>query len=294
MAPPRTRRPGHSRRIQLGLFLSYVIAIVGAVFGLALALIARFDPEGYGMLRGVALDVGAPFSAAARSVTATVDGAGDSIGDYFFATSKNQAMRSELERARRALIQAKALQFENARLKQTLQMVEHTPQTVVTTRLIGSSLMSPRRFATLSAGSNQGVRPGQPVLAPDGLIGRTLETGRTAARVMLLTDGESSVPVRLTRNGAPALTRGGGNGTLQVHSLLPGVASFRRGDLLVTSGTGGIYPPNIPVAVVTRSDRNGAEASPLAHPDRMDFAIVIRPYQPTAVPPPPTVAGETR
>lgn len=293
MAPPRTRRPGHSRRIQLGLFLSYVVAVIGAVVGLALALIARFDPEGYGMLRGVAMDVSAPFTSVGRAVVRQFDATGDAVSAYFFAASQNQAMRAELVRSRRALIEAKALKAENRRLKNALKLAEHLPDAIVTARLIGSSTMAPRRFATLSAGRREGVGPGLPVLSADGLIGRTLDGGRTATRVMLLTDGESTVPVRITRNGIPALVMGAGNGTLHVRPLLPGAAAFRKGDLLVTSGTGGIYPPNVPVGVIGNADRNGALAWPLAHPERIDFAIVGRPYQP-ALPPPPQPPAGTR
>lgn len=295
MAPPRTRRPGYSRRIQLSLFLSYVLAIIGAVTALALALIARFDPAGYTMLRGVATDASAPFSAAGRAVVRGLESVDQSISAYFFAASKNGAMQDELDRARRALIEAKAIKAENLRLKRTLGLVEPQTNPIVTARLIGSTAMSPRRFATLSAGSRNGIVPGLPVLSADGLIGRTLDTGRTASRIMLLTDAESTVPVRVTRNGTPALAMGAGNGTVSVRPLLPGAATFRRGDLLVTSGTGGIYPPNVPVAVIARANRNGAIAWPLAHPERIDFAIVTRPYQPPVpLPAPPDAEKDKR
>jgi rod shape-determining protein MreC len=57
---------------------------------------------------------------------------------------------------------------------------------------------------------------------------------------------------------------------------------FRRGDVLVTSGVGGVYPPNIPVAMVVRVDGDRTFAKPLADPARADFAMVLRPYQPLA------------
>lgn len=290
MAPPRTRRPGYSRRIQLGLFISYVVAIIGAVTGLALALIARFDPAGYSMLRGAATDISAPISAAGRSAVRGVHSVEQSVSAYFFAASKNRALREELARAHRALIQARATEAENLRLKATLGLVERQPDRIATARLVGSSAMAPRRFATLTAGTREGISPGLPVLAADGLIGRTLDTGYTASRVMLIADSESMVPVRITRNGMPALALGAGNGTVHVRPLLPGAASFRRGDLLVTSGSGGLYPPNVPVAVIRRADRNGATAWPLAHPEQADFVIVTRPFQPPPAPP-GTTAG---
>jgi rod shape-determining protein MreC len=57
---------------------------------------------------------------------------------------------------------------------------------------------------------------------------------------------------------------------------------FRRGDVLVTSGVGGVYPPNIPVAIVLKVEGDRTFARPLADPSRADFAVVLRPYQPVA------------
>jgi rod shape-determining protein MreC len=126
----------------------------------------------------------------------------------------------------------------------------------------------------------------------DGLVGRILETGASASRVLLLTDADSTVPVRLVRNGLPALVRGRGDSTVSVTALLPGSRPFRRGDVVKTSGTGGIYPPGIPVAVVVLVDGDTAVGWPLAHPETLDFAMVLRPYlaqpaRPVSAPPPP-------
>src|SRR4029079_3820280 len=107
-------------------------------------------------------------------------------------------------------------------------------------------------------------------------------SGHFASRVLLITDGASNVPVRLVRDGTPALATGAGDGTLAIKPLEVGATRFRRGDLFVTSGTGGLYPPNIPVAVVTKATRDDTIARPLADPSRADFVIVERLYQPEA------------
>jgi rod shape-determining protein MreC len=123
------------------------------------------------------------------------------------------------------------------------------------------------------------------VRSPDGLIGRVLETGRWASRVLLITDGASNVPVRAVRDGTPALAVGRGDGTLELRTLEVGQNPFRRGDIVVTSGIGGLYPPGVPVAVVSGADGDTAIARPLADPARMDYAIVLGIYQPAAAGP---------
>jgi rod shape-determining protein MreC len=285
MAPPKDRRPGFSRRAQFGLFFGYVIAVGGAVIAALLLIVSIVDPRGFSALRGVALDVTAPVAGAGRSVVGFFAGLGGTVSDYFRAGSQNGELREELETARRELIRRQALEHENRRLLAMLGLARATGDEVTVARIVGSSYDSPRRLATLSAGGAAGVLPGQPVRSADGLIGRVLETGRWASRVMLVTDGASNVPVRLVRDGTPALAVGRGDGTIELRTLEVGQNPFRRGDVLVTSGVGGLFPPNIPVALVTASQGDTAIARPIADPARMDYAIVQRVFQPAAAGP---------
>jgi rod shape-determining protein MreC len=123
------------------------------------------------------------------------------------------------------------------------------------------------------------------VRSSDGLIGRVIETGRWSSRVLLVSDGASNVPVRLVRDGTPAIASGHGDGTIDLKTLELGKNPFRRGDILVTSGTGGVYPPNVPVAVVTAVDGDRTVAKPLADAAGLDFAIVLPVFQPAATQP---------
>ncbi|HYN46410.1 MAG TPA: rod shape-determining protein MreC [Allosphingosinicella sp.] len=277
------RRPGFSRRAQYGLFVGYVIAVGGGLFGALLLVISMVDPRGFAAIRGAALDVTAPISSAGRSVVGFVGGIVDGVSNYVRAGSQNGRLRRELAEARRELNARQALEHENRRLLASLGLVRETGGEIVVARIVGSTFDAPRRLATLSAGSSSGVAPGQPVRSADGLIGRVLETGRWASRVLLVTDGSSNVPVRMVRDGTPALAVGRGDGTIELRTLEVGQNPFRRGDIVVTSGIGGIFPPNIPVARVTGQEGDTAIARPLADPARMDFAIVERPYQPAAV-----------
>ncbi len=282
MAPPSSRRPGFSRRAQYGLFIGYVVAVAGILLALLLLAIAIIDPRGFAALRGAAIDGTAPATEGSRSIGDFVRGIGTGIGDYFRAGSQNAELRAEVERMRNEVVRAQAIDFENRRLRHLLGLAGQIEDEVTIARVVGSSFSSNRRYATLSAGSQSGVLDGMPVRAPEGLIGRVLETGRWAARVLLVTDGSSSVPVRLVRDGTPALAVGRGDGTIELRTLEVGANPFQVGDVLVTSGIGGIFPPNIPVARVIRLEGDSALARPIADPARADFAIVQRPYQPAS------------
>ncbi|HEY5713025.1 MAG TPA: rod shape-determining protein MreC [Allosphingosinicella sp.] len=267
------------------MFIGYVVAVAGSLFAVLLIAIAIVDPRGFAALKGAALDVTTPVSSGGRSVTGLFSGAVDGISNYFRAGSQNAGLRRELDEARRELVRRQALEYENRRLLAMLGLARRVDDEVTIARIVGSSFDSPRRMATLSAGTSSGVATGQPVRSPDGLIGRVMEVGRWASRVLLITDGGSDVPVRLVRDGTPALAVGRGDGTIELRTLEVGQNPFRRGDILVTSGVGGVYPPNVPVAVVSAIRGDTAIALPTADPARVDFAIVERSYQPAAADP---------
>lgn len=291
VAPPAGSRPGWSRRAQYGLFFGLLATIAGVVVGLMLLGLSILAPSSFVRVRGMALDATAPLTGGLRAVTSTVGGLGSGASGYWDAARQN----GELKRANRAMLQrmieAKAILLENAQLKAALRLREHSREAVATGRIVGSSYASPRRFAVLSIGSGDGVEIGMPVRSVEGLIGRVVETGRLASRILLVSDRANIVPARLLRGGLPVLVTGRGDGTLDVRPLEVGRNPFRPGDLLITSGTGGLYPPMVPVARIVRLDDDGAVAIPLADPASASFAIVERPFEPLAeqAPPPPPV-----
>ena len=291
MAPPSSRRPGFSRRAQYGLFAGYVVAVVGMIVALLLALTARFDPEGHAAMQMAISDVTSPVSTAARGGVEVVASGFSGVAAYIDAGSKNRAMEAELRASRTELIANQAMKLEIHRLRRLARLVGRTPGAIVTARLVASTGASSRRYATLAAGSREGVAAGQPVRTSEGLVGRVVAAGMVSARVLLITDGGNVVPVRRVGDGMPALATGRGDGGLEVRALEAGTNPFKLGDIFVTSGAGGIYPPNVPVAIARVVNRELALARPLADPNRLDFAIVEPPAV-TPLPDAPTPAGK--
>ena len=266
MAPGPGARPGWSRRAQYGLFFSFLAAIAGLLIGLALLALSLVAPTAYSGVRGAALDLTAPVTGALRSVTDTASGLLSGAAHYWDAARRNAALEQENDKLRRQSIQARAIFQENAQLKAVLALREKEVETVATGRIVGSSLESERRFAVLTAGRGDGVGVGMPVRSAEGLIGRIIDSGLTASRVLLVSDRSNIVPARLLRGGQPVIATGRGDGTIDLRPLEVGRNPFRRGDLVVTSGTGGLYPPNVPIARVIRLDDDGAIALPVADP----------------------------
>ena len=278
-----TARPGWSRRAQYSLFFSFLALIGGILIGLFLLALSLLSPARFETVRGAALDITGPIASGLHEVTATAEGLVTGAGDYWDAANQNGKLKRERQAMRRQILQAKAIVLENAQLKAALRLREAQHDAIAVGRLVGSSFNSPRRFAILSVGTGDGVRIGMPVRSPDGLVGRIVDAGALASRVLLVSDRANIVPARLLRGGIPVIAQGRGDGTIDVHPLEVGRNPFKRGDVIITSGTGGLYPPLVPIARIVKLDDDGAVAVPLADPANTSFAIVEPPYDPAAI-----------
>jgi len=278
-----TARPGWSRRAQYGLFFSFLAAIAGLLIGLILLALSLVAPKSYATVRGTALDATAPVTSGLRAVTATVGGVFTGAGNYWDAARQNEQLKHERQLMLQRIVEAKAISLENRELKAALQLRERTRSPVANGRIVGSSFNSPRRYAIFSAGTADGVRVGMPVRSAQGLIGRVVDAGALASRILLVSDRASIIPARILRGGQPVISQGRGDGTIDLRPLEVGRNPFKPGDIVITSGTGGLYPPLIPIARVVRLDDDGAIALPIADPGATSFALAEPPYEPEAI-----------
>ena len=280
MAPESKRRPGYDRKAQYGLFATYVIAVVGALVGLMLAVASIVDPTGFSVLRAGAAEITRPMSASLRAIVVSIGNADEIIGGYIRAGSQNVALRRQVDANRTKLIEAEAIRQENRRLKALLNLANEDEGVVAAGRLISSTSSSMSRVARLDIGTARGVTVGMPVRAPEGLIGRVIAVSPNTADALLLVDEGNVVPVRRTKDNIPGISHGRDDGTVEIRALNTERNPFKPGDIVVTSGVGGLYRPNIPVAIVARIQGDRAIALPLANPARADMIVVLHPFRP--------------
>jgi rod shape-determining protein MreC len=264
--------------------------VLSIVLGVGFLVLSRTQPQTAERLRGQVVDMLAPVLAV---VSAPMQGAAllsNWVATYFDARDKAVQLQAELDRVQPALERSRALERENARLAGLLRLQQLGARPIVTARIIGASSNSYVNSAVLSAGTRSGVAPGQPVRDSSGILGRTLETGAISARVLLINDINSRVPVRNERTGQLGMIAGTHDAQVKLLFLPPG-SDVKLGDRLVTSGHGGVFPPNIPAGVIAKL---GIEplVTPAARMDALDFAVVMAPYAPPA-PPPPTLSAAT-
>lgn len=276
MAPSSNRRSGSSRRAQYTNFIGYLVGGAGAVVGAGFLIVSIINPGFMSTLRGVGSDAVAPASRLAADGKAEGADFIETISGYLAAGRQNAELKREIARAKVRLVEADGIAEENARLKVLLGLMADDPKPVAAARLIGSTSASTRRFATLGVGARDGVTVGMPVRSPLGLVGRILEVSDQTARVLLITDSESLVPVRRASDGIPAFAEGRSDGTLQIRLINLGINPLKRGDTFVTSGSGGLYRPNTPIAIVGTVTSDGAIAHVLSDPASNDYVVVER------------------
>lgn len=276
MAPQTHRRSGHSRKAQYSLFFGYVAGGVGVAVGAIALILSVNDPGFLSGLRGLGADAVSPASQTAAAAKAGSQGLGEWLAGYIRAGSENARLKRELAVAKSRLVEAEATAAENLRLKSLLGIRDQGGELVASARLIGSTSFSTRRFATLGAGSAAGIEVGMPVRSDRGLIGRVLEVSRFTSRVLLISDTESVVPVRRARDGVDGYVEGRGDGTLRLRLNSLGINPLKPGDALVTSGSGGLFRPGTPIAVVWKITSDGAIARVLSDPASADYVVVER------------------
>ena len=171
-------------------------------------------------------------------------------------TSRNdlQIENSRLK-AERLLTQARlqryaALEAENARLRTMLEARKQVRAQVRVAEIMSVSANPFRHVMVVDKGTRDGVYNGQALVDADGVVGQVIEAGVASAQCLLISDPGHDLPIEVNRNGLRTIARGTGRYNTLDLPFLPNNANIEPGDLLVTSGLGGIFPAGYPVAVV--------------------------------------------
>ncbi|MFZ5492429.1 MAG: rod shape-determining protein MreC [Pseudomonadota bacterium] len=217
----------------------------------------------------------------------------DNLRERSTLREQTAALREENLRLKLRAQAVDALQAENQRLKALLDSLARTPQPL--RALIASTVkvgLDPYiGQIQIDKGSVQGVFAGQPVLDATGVVGQVLHVAMQTSQVLLITDSRHAIPVKSVRSGVRAIAVGRGPvGALDV-PYLPNHVDLEVGDTLVTSGLDDVFPPDLPVATVSRVNRTGegefaaVQATPTGRLDRIQEVLLV---WPPADPEPPT------
>ncbi|MGI4953577.1 MAG: rod shape-determining protein MreC [Janthinobacterium lividum] len=188
--------------------------------------------------------------------------------------SDNVKLRQENENLRRWQAVALALDAENATLKANLRWVPDPAPSYVTARVVADAGGVYARAVLLSVGPNHGITRGQIALDDRGLVGRVTELGSRSARVLLITDMNSRIPVILENSRARAILSGTNGARPRLMYWPEGVQPV-EGERIVTSAEANAFPAGLPVGTVHYSASNVPEVEPAARLDRLEVVRIF-------------------
>ncbi len=188
--------------------------------------------------------------------------------------AENERLSAENKRLREWYQTALLLQAQNEELQKLFHIQLEPQNQFITARVIADSGSSYVQSLLVLAGAAQGVDKGQVALGADGVVGRVIEAGEKAARILLLTDMNSRIPVTVQGTGDRAVLAGN-NEALPVLMHLPQNAEVKEGARVVTSGHGGLFPPGLPVGTIVRDAEGVWSVEPYADIERLVYVRVV-------------------
>jgi len=212
-----------------------------------------------------------------------------------YLTSQATLRRENAELRARHLVDAQDLltleaqRAENQQLRQLLAAREKVAREAIFAEIVYAARDPFSRKVIVDKGTQQGVKPGQPVIDADGVLGQVTRVQPLLAEVTLVTDKDHAIPVQVLRNGLRGVAYGSGDGTTMTLRHMAANAEVEKGDVLVTSGIDGVYPSGLPVARVERVERDAAYAfakitcQPIAGTDRHGQVLVLAKTEETPV-----------
>lgn len=212
--------------------------------------------------------------------------AAEDIGHYFVRQTdllnQNKILRQQRLEASKLLLRHRYLEEENRRLRELVDMRASLPVEGRLAEIIYAARDPFVHRVFIDKGLQQGIEAGQVVVDEQGVMGQVVRSFPLTAEVSLLTDKQQAIPVVVQRTGLRAILSGTGNGTLEVQFLASSV-DVQVGDYLVTSGLDGVYLPGLPVAKVSKVQRDDAYAfarifcEPVAGIESHSLVLVLAP-----------------
>lgn len=241
---------------------------------LALMIISQSAPDTLERFRSGVTDVVTPIVAFFSRPSATVSDIVDRVESLATLQAENATLKENNERLRKWQTLAQKLQRENDELRAALRVVPDPRASFVTARVAGEAGGPYVRTALLDAGAAEGIKKGQAVLGGDGLVGRIIDVGNSSARVLLVTDLNSRLPVFVEPSRERAVLAGDNSSSPRLEFLAP-EAKIGVNDRIVTSGEGGVLPPGLPVGTVAAVEGGGAVVRLAAQWERLEFVSVL-------------------
>ncbi len=250
--------------------VAVLVAVVLLLAGRRQAVAASTYVSARNAVAMAAAPVGGLLETPVRWAGATVD----YVEGYFFAVSENRRLKpqmAELEGYRDAFI---ALKNVNDRYEALLKLKTVPPVPMVTGRTIIDTRGPFSNARLIDTGSASGVQIGDPAMSEHGVVGRVVGVTRGVSRLLMVTDVDSRTPVLVDRSNGRAILTGDGSAYPRME-YVRGRDPVKVGDVILTSGDGGVFPRGLPVGVAVKDLKGGWRVRLYSDQTPIDFVRVL-------------------
>lgn len=258
--------------------------------GFALALVLAAGALGWASGRTAVLtEALKPGWTLTQSAVTTVRGGAAYFQDLDALRKDNERLQQALTLAESELARQMEVDSQNKRLSMLVELRQRHGGKGVAAQVVARTPDNWRKRLVVDRGTQDGIGTDSVVMSPRGLVGRVLVAGPSTSIISLLTDPGQTVASLDQRSRSPGIVTGEGDATLAMR-YMPQQVDFRIGDLVLTSGLGGIFPKGIPVGKVVRVDQQPGAITPevtlvpTADLDRLEEVMIFPPLTPVVLP----------
>ena len=243
------------------MFLRNYKTVIFVVALLAIALILLFynlkHETGTGFVKKIVLEAAAPVH---KILILSVKSVSDAWLRYIFLVGleqDNRDLKKKINELKAELILYQEGYLESQRLKKLLSLRDNYYYNFISASVIGREPAALSRTIMINKGSTHGLKMGMPVIAPPGLVGRLTDVSWHASKVLLFIDESSNIDVILQRTRTQGIIRGAGSRGC-ILKYISKTQDVKEGEVVVSSGIGGVFPKGLLVGVISRVDRQDA------------------------------------
>jgi rod shape-determining protein MreC len=266
------------QQIRLPMTLA-ILGLVGFIGFIAILMLLgdhrrEVTPEAYGSRSGYD-QMAAPASKVLAAPAHLLGDSGNFIGDYLFAVDENRVLKkkvAQLSQYRDLYLQMKDI---NQRYEKLLNLRTEPPVDMVTARSVSVSRGPFNNNRLIDAGSNKGIAFNNPVITEQGLVGRVIGVSSNVSRVLMITDVISRVPIMIARSDARAIMIGEG-GDYPRLEFVRGKESVIKGDQILSSGDGGIFPRGLPIGEAVKGPDGVWRVRLYANRGAIDYVKILK------------------
>ncbi|CAM3720385.1 Cell shape-determining protein MreC [Vibrio aerogenes CECT 7868] len=268
---------GRGPSLSLRLFFAVVLS--------ASLMLADNRLNAFSQVRYVLNSVVAPIQYAANLPRVVFDGLYERLNSYQNLLEVNRQLKKDVLTLKSDLVLLNQYEEENQRLRKLLGSSFVRDEKKMVTEVMAVDTSPYTHQVVIDKGKIDGVYEGQPVINEKGVVGQVTFVAAHNSRVLLLIDANSAIPVQDLRNDIRVIASGNGQSEYIQLEHIPGSTDIEEGDLLASSGLGGVYPEGYPVARVTRVDRDTRrefaviEAVPVVEFDRLRYLLLVWPNE---------------